>query len=93
MLDMKTWTFLTNHAYVLLLIAEDQTIRLRDVATKAGITERAAQRIVADLADGGYLTRKRVGRRNVYTVHRRQKLRHELGASRDIGSLLDVLMD
>lgn len=88
---MKTWTFLTNHAYVLMLISQDPDIRLRDVAVQVGITERAAQRIVADLADEGYITRKRVGRRNTYTVNRRKRLRHELASKKDVGSLLDVL--
>lgn len=86
-----SWTFLTNHAYVLLLISQDPDIRLRDVALQVGITERAAQRIVADLAEGGYITRKRVGRRNTYTVNRRKKLRHDLGKKVDVGSVLDVL--
>jgi len=62
------WTFLTNHALVLLCIARDPQVRLRDVSARVGVTERTAQRIVADLAEAGHLTRRRVGRRNSYEV-------------------------
>lgn len=68
-LTTERWTFLTNHAHVLLCIAEDPGVRLRDVALKVGITERATQRIVADLVEDGYITRTRVGRRNYYELH------------------------
>lgn len=63
------WTFLTNHARVLLELARKPDARLREVAVHAGITERAAQGIVADLVAGGYLTKARVGRRNQYTIN------------------------
>ena len=62
------WKFLTNHGLVLLCIADDPGIRLRDIAARVGITERAAHRIVASLVDSGYVTRERVGRRNNYEV-------------------------
>jgi len=65
----RDWTFLTNHARVLVCIRDDPGVRLRDVGTRVGITERAAHRIVTDLADSGYITRERVGRRNQYTVN------------------------
>ena len=65
-----TWTFLSNHAHVLLLLAKDPEIRLRDVANQVGITERAVQRIVADLEADRYIERERQGRRNHYRVHR-----------------------
>lgn len=65
----SAWNFLSNHARVLAALAEDPDIRLRDVADQVGITERAAQSIVADLAHGGFVTRTRVGRRNRYEVH------------------------
>ncbi len=71
----SSWAFLTNHAHVLLCIVRDPRVRLRDVATMVGITERAAQSIVADLVGEGYLSRQRVGRRNVYEVHRHTPLR------------------
>ena len=89
----RRWTFLTNHAHVLLCIAEDTETRLRDVAGKVGITERAAQRIVADLVEGGYLTRSRVGRRNQYMVHQQLKFRHPIENGTEIGALLRLLSD
>jgi hypothetical protein len=85
------WTFLTNHAHVLLCIVRDPTIRLRDVATDVGITERAAQSIVADLVTEGYLTRSRVGRRNVYDVHHDAPLRSTDNGSLTVGGLLEFL--
>jgi DNA-binding IclR family transcriptional regulator len=88
---MEQWTFLTNHAQVLLCIAADPGMRLRDVAAKVGITERAAQRIVADLVDAGYLSRERFGRRNHYQLHPEVALRHPTETNSDIGSLLRLL--
>ena len=85
------WTFLTNHAHVLLCVAAQPDIRLRDVARRVGITERAAQRIMADLVAGGYLDRERVGRRNQYRVHADAPMRHPLESSQAVGRLLDVL--
>ena len=64
-LETRSWTFVTNHAAVLLCVASDPEIRMRDIADRVGITERAAQRIVADLFDESYVTRRRGGRRNV----------------------------
>lgn len=87
-----TWTFLSNHAHVLVLIARDPAIRLRDVAERVGITERAVQRIVADLEAGQYLERERHGRRNQYRVHRELPLRHPIEAHRDVGALLDLII-
>jgi DNA-binding IclR family transcriptional regulator len=88
---MEQWTFLTNHAHVLLCIASDPAMRLRDVASNVGITERAAQRIVADLVDAGYLSRERIGRRNHYKLHPELALRHPNEFDNDIGSLLALL--
>ena len=87
---MKEWTFLTNHAHVLLAVARDPTARLRDVADGVGITERAAQAIVADLEAAGYLRRERVGRRNRYTVNPAGRFRHPAEADRRIGDLLKL---
>ncbi|MFY1693867.1 MULTISPECIES: helix-turn-helix transcriptional regulator [unclassified Solwaraspora] len=89
----RSWTFLTNHAHVLLAIARDPTTRLRDVAATIGITERAAQAIVADLVAAGYLRRERVGRRNQYTVNRAGHFRHPAEADRSIGDLLNLFTD
>lgn len=89
--DKPDWTFLTNHAHVLLTIASDPEIRLRDVADRVGITERAAQRIVAELEEGGYLTRHREGRRNRYEIHPRLPLRHPIERHRHVGALLELI--
>ncbi|MGC5015717.1 helix-turn-helix transcriptional regulator [Streptosporangium sp. DT93] len=89
----KEWTFLTNHAHVLLAIAREPTARLRDVADAVGITERAAQAIVADLEAAGYLRRERVGRRNEYTVNPAGHFRHPAEADRRIGDLLALFTD
>jgi hypothetical protein len=85
------WTFLTNHGHVLLCIAEDPDIRLRDVADKVGITERAVQRIVAELEDAGYLAHQRHGRRNHYEIDATLPFRHPLEDHLQIGPLLRVL--
>ena len=89
--DGKPWTFVTNHTQVLLCIAQDEDVRIRDIAEKVGITERAAQRIVADLVHEGFITVERVGRRNRYTIDRDAALRHDAQEGYAIGELLDVL--
>ena len=89
--ESKPWTFVTSHTQVLLCIAQDREVRLRDVAERVGITERAAQRILADLVESGYVTRTRVGRRNQYTINPSAQMRHELQRGLAIGSLLELL--
>lgn len=88
---MAEWTFLTNHAHVLLCVARDPDIRLRDVADYVGITERAAQRIVADLVDSGYLDRTKEGRRNSYKLNAEIPLRHPMDRDHAVGEILAVL--
>ncbi|MGA5302466.1 helix-turn-helix transcriptional regulator [Nucisporomicrobium flavum] len=88
---MPDWTFLTNHAHVLICVARDPGLRHRDLAAQVGITERAAQRIVADLVEAGYLTSTRDGRRNRYQLHRELPLRHPLEREHQIGEILAVL--
>jgi len=78
---------------VLLLLARDPEIRLRDVAGRVGITERAVQRIVADLEEGRYIERERNGRRNRYRVHPELPLRHPVEAHCDVGALLKLILD
>ena len=85
------WRFVTNHTQVLLCIAANPEIRLRDIAVRVGITERAAQRIVADLVDGGYVMRQRTGRRNHYAINREMEMRHPAQFGFEIGPLLDLL--
>jgi DNA-binding MarR family transcriptional regulator len=90
---VRRWTFLTNHARVLLEIARNPQIRLRDMAARAGITERAAQTIVTDLEEAGYLTRIRVGRRNHYTIDPSRRFRHPAEADHRIEGLLTLFTD
>ncbi|MFM8237803.1 MAG: helix-turn-helix transcriptional regulator [Actinomycetota bacterium] len=85
------WTFLTNHAHVLLSIARDPDVRLREVAVQVGITERAAQRIVSELEESGFLERARVGRRNRYVVHADRPLRHPMDRAHAVSELLGLL--
>jgi DNA-binding IclR family transcriptional regulator len=89
--EPKRWHFLTNHTQVLLCIARDDDVRIRDLALMVGITERAAQRIVADLIEAGYVERRRIGRRNRYTINRGAAMRHPAQLDHDIGELLDLL--
>jgi len=84
----EQWTFLTNHAHVLVLLDRDPDMRMRDLADRVGITERATQRIISELVDSGYLTRRRQGRRNTYTVHGDQPLRHPLESQHTVAELL-----
>jgi DNA-binding Lrp family transcriptional regulator len=85
------WTFLTNHAQVLVCIARDPGIRLRDIGERVGITERAAHRIVVELADAGYIARKRNGRRNHYTINAHFPLPDPIARERSVGELLAIL--
>ena len=87
------WTFLTSHARVLLIISQNPESRVRDIAGLAGITERSAQRIVADLETAGYLSHERVGRRNHYRVRRGAPLRHPHEQGVEIGELLELLTE
>jgi DNA-binding MarR family transcriptional regulator len=87
----KTWTFLTNHAQVLLCLADTPDIRLRDVAERVGITERATQRILADLTKAGYVKRERIGRRNRYTIDRQHAMRHSAQHGYEVNALIAAL--
>ena len=87
------WTFLTNHAHVMVALAMDPDMRVRDLAGAVGITERAAQRIVGELVDAGYLRREKHGRRNRYHLDESLPLRHPLEGHHSIGRLLDVLAE
>lgn len=83
------WTFLTNHAHVMVCMALDPDARGRDIAERVGITERAVQSIIADLVADGYVTRERRGRRNHYRLHLDSPLRHPLESEHSIGELLE----
>ena len=86
------WKFLTNHAQVLACVAHDPGVLLREISERVGITERAAHRIVSDLADGGYITRERNGRRNYYTIQSGLPLPDRLGRVQRISDLLSILI-
>ena len=85
------WTFLTNHSHVLICLALQPDMLLREVAAKVGITERAVQKIVLELEEGGVLTRTKVGRRNHYTIKEGRSLRHPVEGHRQIRDLLDMV--
>lgn len=87
-----TWTFLTNYAQVLVCVALDPGIRVREIGERIGITERAAHRIVSELAAAGYITRTRTGRRNTYTVNSHLTLPDLVARERNIGDLLDLIL-
>jgi len=86
-----TWTFLTNHAHVLICLAEDPFARLRDIAARVGITERAVQRIVGELEEAGAIRKNREGRRNHYEIDDSPPLRHPIESHRSVGDLIRLL--
>ena len=88
---MPSWTFLTNHAHVIVCISQNHEVRLAEIARLVGIGERAVHRIVQELVDAGYLTRTRSGNHNVYEVHLDQPLRHPLEAGRRVAEVLGSL--
>ena len=91
MVQRPAWTFLTSHASVLLEVAREPQATVREIAERAGLTERQAHRVLADLVDGGYLERQRVGRRNHYRVDRARPMRHPSVSDRRVGELIEAL--
>lgn len=89
--EQTGWTFLSNHGHVMVCLARDPDMRLREIAEQVGITDRAVQGIVADLVGAGYVAKERVGRRNHYEVNRDLPLRHPLEAGHRLRELLDVI--
>jgi DNA-binding Lrp family transcriptional regulator len=89
----RHWTFLSNHAHVLVCLALDPDARLRDVAASVGITERAVQKIVSDLEEAGVIVRERIGRRNSYRLDLDVPLRHALESHKSVGALLSLVLD
>jgi len=85
------WTFLTNHSHVLVLLSRNPSVVLREVALQVGITERAVQRIIADLEAGGVIEREKIGRQNHYRILSDQTLRHPIESHRTIGELLELI--
>lgn len=90
---MSNWTFLTNHARVLLCIAHDPGVRLRDIATALDITERSAYGIVTELTDAGYVVKEKDGRRNRYEIQTHLPLGEPVARERTIGEVLDLLVE
>jgi len=88
---MSNWTLFSNHGHVLVCLARDSEARLRDVAASVGITERAVQKIVRDLQDGGMVSVTKNGRRNSYRIHKKQTLRHDLEANCTLGNLVKLV--
>jgi DNA-binding MarR family transcriptional regulator len=86
-----TWTFLSNHAHVLVCVARDPTMRMRDIAVAVGITERAVQKVLTDLEQARVIRRVREGRRNRYEIDARSQLRHPLEAARTVADLLGAM--
>jgi len=86
-----TWTFLSNHAHVLVCIARDPNIRVREIALAVGITERAVQRILGELEGADVISRTRQGRRTHYEVNHRQPLRHPIEAEHSVGELVRLV--
>ncbi|HVJ93063.1 MAG TPA: winged helix-turn-helix domain-containing protein [Labilithrix sp.] len=89
--SVPPWTFLTNHAHVLICIAEEPTARIRDLAERVGITERAVQKIITELEEANYLTHVREGRRNVYRVKANLPLRHPVEKHHSVAALLELV--
>ncbi len=87
----RTWTFFSNHAHVLVVLAQQPDVLIKDLAWEVGITERAASSILSDLEGEGYLTRVREGRSNRYVLHRGRPLRHPLEQHRKIGDVLALV--
>jgi len=85
------WTFLTNHTHILVVLSQEPSLRIRDLADQVGITQRAVQRILSELVRDGILQVQKDGRRNRYLINRRARLRHPLEAKHTIGELLQVL--
>ncbi|MFC4327011.1 helix-turn-helix transcriptional regulator [Streptomyces andamanensis] len=86
------WTFITNHARVLAAIADNPNVRIRDIAAHCRLTERAVQRIISDLEEGGYLSHTRDGRTNTYRIEPDKVLRHPAEAGLSVASLLSLLV-
>lgn len=89
--ESRTWTFLTNHAHVLIAISRNPELRQREIGDLVGITEGAVQRILHELEDDGYLARERVGRRNRYAVIGDRPLRHHLEEGHTIEEIIDTV--
>jgi DNA-binding transcriptional ArsR family regulator len=91
--SQENWTFLSNHSHVLVALAENPRLSLREVSLLVGVTERSVQRIVTDLEEAGYITKEKVGRNNQYSIKEKIPLRHPLEKHCTVGQLLDLIVD
>ena len=89
--DSQKWTFLTNHFHIIVSLSREPYSRIRDLSDEVGITQRAVQRILAELVADKVLKVRKEGRRNFYTINRRKRLKHPLESKHNIGELLDIL--
>lgn len=87
----SNWTFLTNHAHVLLCLTKSESLRMRDIALEVGITERAVQRIIAELTESGFIDRIKNGRRNIYKIHTEKHLKHPIESHKQISDLIKLI--
>lgn len=92
MSDVAPWSYLTNHARALICVAMDPDVRLRDIATALGITERSAYGIVTDLVEAGSIVKDKFGRRNRYQIQGDMPLREPVGGERTVGELVDLMV-
>ena len=89
----SNWTFLTNHSHVLLCLAQDSSMRIRDLAIEVGITERAVQRIIAELLDEGYIEKEKEGRRNIYKICEHKPLKHKIEGHKNTSDLIKLIFE
>lgn len=89
--EKPSWTFLTNHFHVLVVLARDGESRIRDIAEEVGITQRAVQRIVSELVEEGVINVQKIGRRNSYLIKESVTLKHPLESQHTVGELLNIL--
>ena len=89
----SNWTFLTNHSHVLLCLAKDSSMRIRDLALEVGITERAVQRIIAELLEEGYIDKEKEGRRNIYKICENRPLKHKIEWHKNTSDLIKLIFD
>lgn len=87
----STWTFLTNHSHVLLCLVNSPKIKMRDIAKKVGITERAVQKIISDLRKEGYIDREKRGRRNIYHINTEMHLKHPIEEHKSMADLIQLI--
>jgi len=87
------WSFFSNHGHILLALAEDPTARLRDLAERVGITERAVHRLLSEMEEAGIISHHHEGRRNVYSIRRQERLRHPIESHRSVGDLIKLVQE